>query len=280
GHFRFVGVPSGDVRLVFRNASVNATIVLSNVGQQEQIQIQVSVTGETATLVSEVRSTGKVELCHRNDDGLYHLIEVSVSAEAAHRAHGDGKIGERVPADRTRVFDRNCRAVPFGVAIIKSTNGQDADQAPGPSIPVGSPVTWEYLVTNTGDAPLTNVLVLDDRGVVVNCGGKTTLAVGQSMTCTGAGVAVAGQYRNVGTVTANWSGGSYRDSNPSHYFGQASTEEGPKVQLCHRTGNGSYHLIEVSVNAEPAHRAHGDAKPGERVPGNPGHVFGPSCTVR
>ena len=38
------------------------------------------------------------------------------------------------------------------------------------------------------------------------------------------------------------------------------TRRGPKVQLCHKTGNGSYHSIEVSINAEPAHRAHGDGK--------------------
>jgi hypothetical protein len=75
------------------------------------------------------------------------------------------------------------------------------------------------------------------------------------------------------------------DSDVSHYFGRApETEEdeapGPKVQLCHRTGNGQYHLIEVSVTAEPAHRAHGDGKIGEAVPGNPGMVFGPGCAVR
>ena len=38
-------------------------------------------------------------------------------------------------------------------------------------------------------------------------------------------------------------------------------------------------MIEVSVNAEPAHRAHGD-KPGEAVPGNPGQVFTASCGLR
>jgi hypothetical protein len=41
-------------------------------------------------------------------------------------------------------------------------------------------------------------------------------------------------------------------------------------QLCHRTGNGSYHMIEVSVSAEPAHRGHGDGMVGEEVPGSPG----------
>ena len=101
------------------------------------------------------------------------------------------------------------------------------------------------------------------------------------MTCSGSGLATLGQYRNVGTVTATWTGGTVTDSDPSHYLGvgPAPEEAGPKVQLCHRTGNGSYHLIEVSINAEPAHRAHGDAKIGEAVPGNAGKVFGAGCSV-
>ncbi len=32
-----------------------------------------------------------------------------------------------------------------------------------------------------------------------------------------------------------------------------------KVTICHRTGNGSSHPITVSINAVPAHMAHGDA---------------------
>jgi len=51
------------------------------------------------------------------------------------------------------------------------------------------------------------------------------------------------------------------------------------VQLCHRTGYGSDHMIEVSVNAEPAHRGHGDGKPGA-VPGSPGRVFTEACGLR
>jgi probable HAF family extracellular repeat protein len=57
-------------------------------------------------------------------------------------------------------------------------------------------------------------------------------------------------------------------------------DSGPKVQLCHYTGNGSYHLIDVSLDAEAAHRAHGDGKIGEAVPGSPGKVFTASCTVQ
>ena len=39
-------------------------------------------------------------------------------------------------------------------------------------------------------------------------------------------------------------------------------------------------MIEVSVNAEPAHRGHGDGMVGEAVPGSPGRVFAESCSVR
>ena len=43
-------------------------------------------------------------------------------------------------------------------------------------------------------------------------------------------------------------------------------EEGEKVALCHVTGNGTYRPITVSMNAVPAHMAHGDGEPGETVP--------------
>jgi hypothetical protein len=280
GYFQLPGVPSGTVRLQFTDTNVNATVELSNVGQQQLIEIQVQLTGTTAAIVDESRSTTKVSLCHNTGTGTYHMIDVSDSAEPAHRAHGDGKVGDPVPGTQKMVFDQNCRAVGPAIKIEKSTNGEDADNAPGPTIVVGSPVTWQYVVTNTGTIPLTNVAVVDDRIGPVACPG-TTLDVQKSMTCTASGVAVAGQYSNLGTVTASSASGAVTDSDASHYFGQVpgTTDEGPKIPICHRTGNGSYHLIEISVSAEPAHRAHGDAKIGEAVPDSPGKTFGPGCSV-
>jgi len=282
GRFVLSGVPAGDIQLVFSDGVNSVTVSLSNVNDQELIQILITINGSTVTIISEERTSGKVELCHATGNGSYHMIEVSVNAEPAHRAHGDGKVGDAVPADPTKVFNRQCRPVTPGVDIEKSTNGQDADSAPGPSIAVGSPVTWTYVVTNTGTANLSNVLVKDNDPLVVVTCPKTTLSVSESMTCTASGVAKAGQYRNVGTVTATSNLGSFTDSDASHYYGVTPTldDDGPKVQLCHRTGNGSYHLIEVSVNAEPAHRGHGDGKIGEPVPGQPGKTFSPSCTVQ
>ena len=38
-----------------------------------------------------------------------------------------------------------------GIAITKTTNGTDNNAAPGPTIAAGATVTWNYLLTNTGN---------------------------------------------------------------------------------------------------------------------------------
>jgi hypothetical protein len=58
-------------------------------------------------------------------------------------------------------------------------------------------------------------------GVTVDCP-KDWLAVGESMSCTGTGKAVKGQYVNIGSVSAQTPlGGTLSDSDPSHYFGRS-----------------------------------------------------------
>jgi len=108
------------------------------------------------------------------------------------------------------------------VDIEKFTNGQDADTAPGPGVLVGSTVNWTYAISNVGSRPLTNISVTDNQGVTVTCP-DTALDAGLSFTCTASGTAVAGQYANIGTVTATLPDASVvQDSDPSHYFGQAA----------------------------------------------------------
>ncbi len=107
------------------------------------------------------------------------------------------------------------------ISIEKSTNGNDADDAPGPFITPGDPVTWNYLVTNTGNVALTGVTVTDDQGVAVTCP-RDTLDPGNNMTCQATGAAQPGQYANVGMVTGSPPAGrDVGDSDPSHYFGPA-----------------------------------------------------------
>jgi uncharacterized repeat protein (TIGR01451 family) len=108
----------------------------------------------------------------------------------------------------------------FGQALqlVKATNGQDADTAPGPAILVGAPVNWTYVVTNPGPGTVTNISVTDNKGVVVSCP-MTTLVPNASMTCTGNGTATAGQYTNIGTATGLLNGVTITATNPSNYVG-------------------------------------------------------------
>ncbi len=85
------------------------------------------------------------------------------------------------------------------IDIEKATNGEDADVAPGPTVPVGSPVTWTYVVTNTGNVPLADVAVTDDKLGAITCP-TTSLAPTETMTCSADGTAMEGQYANLATV--------------------------------------------------------------------------------
>lgn len=115
------------------------------------------------------------------------------------------------------------------IVIKKYTNGEDADTPTGPKIPIDGAVTWTYIVTNTGNVTLSQVNVTDDKGVVVTCP-KSVLLAQESMTCTGAGVAVEGQYANIGTVVGTPPvGPPVTSKDPSHYFGYRPASVGNRV---------------------------------------------------
>jgi len=105
------------------------------------------------------------------------------------------------------------------IDLEKYVNGEDADTPTGPSIVVGAPVLWEYIVTNTGDVDLTNVEVTDD--ILGLIGTIPSLAVGETQTLTANGTAAAGQYANLGTATGTPPvGPDVSDEDPSHYLGE------------------------------------------------------------
>ena len=128
------------------------------------------------------------------------------------------------------------------IAIEKATNGVDADTPTGPTVVIGSTVTWTYEVTNPGNVPVANIVVTDDNGTPVpgdditptfvsgDTNGDGLLDVGETWTYTATGVAIAGQYTNNavvdgtgpdtvnpdGTITP---GTPVTDDDPSNYFG-------------------------------------------------------------
>lgn len=114
-----------------------------------------------------------------------------------------------------------------GIDLEKHTNGSDSDVPPGATIATGAPVEWTYLVSNTGNVPLSDVSVSDDQLGAISCP-KNSLDIGESMTCTAGGAAVCGQYANVGTVNGlSPTGTPVTNSDPSHYFGESD----PAIRL-------------------------------------------------
>lgn len=115
-----------------------------------------------------------------------------------------------------------CLTGQANIDVEKSTNGQDADDLPGPSLPAGITVTWSYTVTNNGSVTLNNVSIVDDKeGAICTVG---TLTPGQSASCSKNGIATIGQYANVATAAGIRAdnGQNVQDTDPSHYNGVGS----------------------------------------------------------
>ncbi len=77
-----------------------------------------------------------------------------------------------------------------------------------------------HTISTTGGSTLNSIVLTDNLLGTITCPGST-LAPGTSMECTATGMAIAGQYENLGTVVAQPPGGlpSVTDDDLSHYFG-------------------------------------------------------------
>lgn len=153
----------------------------------------------------------------------FRLLAVGVLAAAMFTLACGDSAGPSAPAGAASASSASGTTVGTvfeepAIDIEKATNGVDSDQAPGEELTVGDPVTWTYVVTNTGSWFLRRVKVTDDILGDITCN-KTELAVGASMTCTATGFAAEGQYKNVGTVEAWAMELPWTDSDPSHYVG-------------------------------------------------------------
>ena len=118
------------------------------------------------------------------------------------------------------------------VQIKKYTNGLDARTAPGPTLIVGLPVTWTYVVTNTGNVPFNSVSIVDDKEGPVACA-NYDVPVSQSITCVRGGTVGSGAYENRAVVTASYNvpnvRGDVSASDVSHYTGYAPASVGDFV---------------------------------------------------
>ncbi|MFF1840070.1 hypothetical protein ACFVXE_38970, partial [Streptomyces sp. NPDC058231] len=96
----------------------------------------------------------------------------------------------------------------------------------------GTEVPYEYVVTNSGNTPITDLVVSDDRVTGVDCP-QNTLAVGETITCTGnytvtAADATAGSLTN--TATAQGQAGTTPVTSPPDEV-TLPVQSGPGIRL-------------------------------------------------
>ncbi|WP_174246123.1 SdrD B-like domain-containing protein, partial [Pseudaquabacterium pictum] len=112
-------------------------------------------------------------------------------------------------------------------SCVVASDLYDADAPPGLEVKTGSTVTFTYIVKNTGDTALKDVVLVDDRiQTVTYVSGDTDkdglLDTNETWTYTAKEVASAGTIKNTGTVTAADSTGSGRtvtDADDAYYTG-------------------------------------------------------------
>jgi hypothetical protein len=109
----------------------------------------VAVVGAFAVASPGVAGKSKVAVCHANDEGGYHEIEVSEQALPAHLGHGDGLVGDAVPGMEGFVFGEHCaieEVEPPGDPIAAGCYESSTDQLDlkylGPANTAGNAEFW------------------------------------------------------------------------------------------------------------------------------------------
>ena len=116
------------------------------------------------------------------------------------------------------IFTVTVNEADIGIDLEKCTNGFDADTYVTPGIVIGDTVTWRYIVTNTGNVPLEDIVLTDDSEGLVSCP-ENTLSPGESMECEAIGTSEYGHYTNFAYVTGKYNGIIANDSDFGEYYG-------------------------------------------------------------
>jgi len=192
-------------------ASTPFTYVLSNSGNIALTNVVVNddngTPGNAADDFSPTLATGDTNGNNLLDIGetwIYSANRTTNFGQISHSAtvSAEDSAGQLVNAvDALNYFG----SAP-GIDLQQSVNGDDADSVPGPTLVAGSTATFTYTLTNTGNVPLSDVVVTDDNGSAGSPGddfsptfvggdtnGNNLLDVDETWTYSSSRLAVAGQ---------------------------------------------------------------------------------------
>ena len=199
-----------DAPAILAGEAVSWTYVVTNPGNQTLLNVEVA-DSDPAVIVSCGQGTGAIinslapgeeVICNASGiavaDGLYANI--------------GSVVGQPIDDEGNPIGDPQTDEDPSHyvgadpvLTLKKFVDGDDAQDGSPITVDEGDTVTWTYVVTNDGTTNLVRLTVVDDQAVSVDCGDGTpniaSLAAGVSVTCAATGEAIAGPYRNLGTVT-------------------------------------------------------------------------------
>ncbi len=199
--------PTGDT--VSDNDSASVDVINPAIDVEKTANPTTILPGETVTYTYVVTNTGDVELTSiaLNDDKLGTITCPSTTLAVG--ASMTCTATATINVDTTNVVIATGNA-PTGDTVSDNDSASvdvinpaiDVEKTANPTmIRSGRTVTYTYVVTNTGDVTLTNVVLTDNKLGTITCP-ATELVVGASMTCTKTAI-ITVDTTNVATVTGN-----------------------------------------------------------------------------
>jgi protocatechuate 3,4-dioxygenase beta subunit len=108
-----------------------------------------------------------------------------------------------LPGESNLTMDAGVRHVKPQVRVFGKVNGNDANAAPGPGFVRNTVITLTYVISNTGNAPLTEITLTDSLlGDITSACPQRLLAENEQMTCTRTRPVSVGLNQHSVTVTA------------------------------------------------------------------------------
>ena len=208
-----------DVPQINAGSAVTWTYRVTNTGDLDLTGVQVSdnVIGSVVNITDQGDGDAVLE------PGEIWIYSASGTAQVG-AYENLGSVSATSPAQQI-VTDQDFShyvGISPGIRVEKATNGIDADTTgSGPQVYVGDTVTFTYVVTNTGNVPLSNVVLRDDNGTPGTTaddfspsftGGDTDadsqLDTTETWRYQATHVATLGPYQNTAQVTGNASNGT------------------------------------------------------------------------
>jgi uncharacterized repeat protein (TIGR01451 family) len=180
-------------------APVTFTYLVTNTGSLtlDPVTVSDSVLGPITCPGTVLAPQASMTCTKAGGDALAGNHENTATATGQSVDAAGAPVGSPVSATDTGNYFGSSPAV----SLVKRVNGRAEPSAPGLSVPMGSALTFTYVITNVGNLTLDPVALHDNVLGLITCP-ESSLAAGKSETCTASGgTSAAGQHENTGTVT-------------------------------------------------------------------------------